>query len=100
VVDRYLSARPRPAAPAAPAPAIESRCACTLPKPATPAAAPAPPPAPKPEPPPPITDFVCESDVRDAMKLSKKIFIGPKTIVTPAARELANQYDILVIAKR
>lgn len=100
VVDRYLSARPRPAAPAAPAPAIESRCACSLPKPATPAAAPAPPPAPKPEPPPPITDFVCESDVRDAMKVSKKIFIGPKTIVTPAARELANQYDILVIAKR
>jgi len=45
-------------------------------------------------------DFVCEADVRLAIRQSRKIYIGPKTIVTPAARELANQYDILVVAQR
>jgi hypothetical protein len=43
---------------------------------------------------------VCEADVRAAMKDSRKIFIGPKTIVTPAARELSGQQDVLVMAKR
>jgi hypothetical protein len=43
---------------------------------------------------------VCEADVRDAMRQSKKIYIGPKTIVTPAARELAGQSDTLVMAQR
>jgi ethanolamine utilization cobalamin adenosyltransferase len=47
-----------------------------------------------------VTDFVCENDVRDALRQARKIFIGPKTIVTPAARELANQHDILVVARR
>jgi acetaldehyde dehydrogenase (acetylating) len=48
----------------------------------------------------PIVDFVCEDDVRAAMKQSRKIFIGPKTIVTPAARDLAGRFDILVLAQR
>lgn len=78
-------------------------CACPA-KGAEPAAAAPPPPPPAPpkaaEPPIQVTDFVCENDVRDAMRHSKKIFIGPKTIVTPAARELANQHDILVVARR
>jgi hypothetical protein len=52
------------------------------------------------EPPVKIVDFVCEDDVRDAMKQSKKIYIGPKTIVTPSARELAGRFDILVLAQR
>ena len=47
-----------------------------------------------------ITDFVCENDVRAAVHQSRKIYIGPKTIVTPAARELADRYDILVMAQR
>jgi hypothetical protein len=45
-------------------------------------------------------DFVCESDVREAARQGKKIYIGPKTIVTPAAREAAAPGDILVMAKR
>lgn len=57
-------------------------------------------PTPPAAPPLPVVDFVCESDVRAAMKESRKIYTGPKTIVTPAARELAAQYDILVQAKR
>jgi hypothetical protein len=43
-------------------------------------------------------DFVCEDDVRTAIKHSRKIYIGPKTIVTPAARDLASPGDILVLA--
>jgi acetaldehyde dehydrogenase (acetylating) len=48
----------------------------------------------------PIAEFVCEADVRGAMHKSAKIYIGPKSIVTPAARELAEQHDILVLAQR
>jgi hypothetical protein len=47
-----------------------------------------------------ISGFVCENDVREAVAASRKIYIGPKTIVTPAARELADRYDILVLAER
>lgn len=47
-----------------------------------------------------IVDFVCEADVRDALKQSRKIYIGPKTIVTPLARDMAGPSDILVLAQR
>ena len=47
-----------------------------------------------------IVDFVCESDVRAALARGKKIFIGPRTIVTPSARELADPGEILVRAQR
>ena len=40
---------------------------------------------------------MCEADVRKAMKENRKIYIGPKTIVTPSARDLANPDDILVL---
>ena len=61
-------------------------------------------PAPSPvEPPPPApvepADFVCEADVRAAIRENRKIAIGPKTIVTPSARELAAPSDILVVAQ-
>jgi acetaldehyde dehydrogenase (acetylating) len=88
VVDRFLASQ-RIAAPAA-APS------CPLPErpaPPPPAAAPAAPEI-------VISDFVCENDVRDAIQRSKKIYIGPRTIVTPAARDLAGQHDILVVAQR
>jgi hypothetical protein len=57
-------------------------------------------PAPPPQPEPAITDFVCEDDVRQAIAQSKKIFIGPKTIVTPSARDLAGPHDILILTKK
>ena len=44
-------------------------------------------------------DFVCEADVRSALRENRKIYIGPKTIVTPSARELAAPSDILVLAQ-
>jgi ethanolamine utilization cobalamin adenosyltransferase len=43
-------------------------------------------------------DFVCEDDVRAAIRDQRKIYIGPRTIVTPSARELAGPSDILVLA--
>jgi hypothetical protein len=45
-------------------------------------------------------DFVCEADVRDAIRQNRKIYIGPRTIVTPSARDLAAANDILVLAQR
>jgi acetaldehyde dehydrogenase (acetylating) len=44
----------------------------------------------------PIVNFVCEEDVRTALKKNEKIYVGPKTIITPAARDLGTQKDILV----
>jgi hypothetical protein len=99
IVDQFLARRgraPSTAAPtcgcAPPAPAA-AQCACQAPAPATPAPAP---PSAEPE----IVDFVCEADVRNAMKHSRKIHIGPKTIVTPSARDLAAPSDILVLVQR
>jgi acetaldehyde dehydrogenase (acetylating) len=47
-----------------------------------------------------VVDFVCEDDVRQAVAKSKKIFIGPQTIVTPSARDLAQEHDILVVTEQ
>jgi hypothetical protein len=44
-------------------------------------------------------DFVCEDDVRLALREKRKIYIGPKTIVTPSARDLASPSDILIFAQ-
>ena len=49
---------------------------------------------------PAIVTFVCENDVREANRDSRKIYIGPKTIVTPSARDLGDQFGILVLAQR
>ena len=77
VVDRFLSSR-RPPPP--PTPNTQHP-----PPPASPA-----PPAPPVE----VVPFVSESDVRQAMRMGKKIYISSKTIVTPAARDMGA--DILI----
>jgi hypothetical protein len=43
-------------------------------------------------------DFVCEADVRQAMKENRKIYVNSKTIITPSARDLAAPGDILVVS--
>ena len=43
-------------------------------------------------------DFVCEDDVRQAVRQARKIVIGERTIVTPAARDLGDQHRIFVQA--
>jgi acetaldehyde dehydrogenase (acetylating) len=41
-------------------------------------------------------DFVCEEDVRQALKQGRKIVIGDRSIVTPAARDLGDQHRLFV----
>lgn len=68
-------------------------------------------PGPQPSPPdagafrssaPPVTekpaDFVCEDDVRQAIRQGRKITIGERSIVTPAARDLGEQHRLFVLA--
>jgi acetaldehyde dehydrogenase (acetylating) len=45
-----------------------------------------------------VVDFVCEEDVRQALRLGRKITIGERTIVTPSARDLGDAHRILVMA--
>jgi len=79
-VDAFLGSRGFHPAPTEQAPAASQPSA----------AAPDGPSAPRPEsaatPPPPVP-FVCEDDVRAAAKAGRRIVLGPKTIVTPAARD-------------
>ena len=43
-------------------------------------------------------DFVCEDDVRTAIRAGKKVLIGERTIVTPAARDLGEAQKVFVQA--
>jgi acetaldehyde dehydrogenase (acetylating) len=53
------------------------------------------PPSPE-KPPPAVAPFVGESEVRLAISRGEKILIGPRSIVTPSARDLGNAHDIFV----
>ncbi len=85
VVDRFLSSRPGAASftPATGNAASSVR--------ANPGANPAPP-APLVD----VVPFVCEDDVRRAMVKQSKIYVGKKTIITPAARDLDYELKVLV----
>jgi acetaldehyde dehydrogenase (acetylating) len=43
-------------------------------------------------------EFVCEEDVRAALKSGRKVLIGEKTIVTPAARDLGEAAHVFTYA--
>ena len=43
-------------------------------------------------------DFICEDDVRDALKNGKTLIVGERTIVTPSARELGDANKVFVQA--
>jgi len=75
--------------------ADSARPALTAPAPPAPPARPAPAAPPSPA---VVADFVCEDDVRQALKQNRKIVIGEKTIVTPAARDLGEQHRAFVQA--
>ncbi len=51
-----------------------------------------------PEPPAPVADFLCEEDVRTAMRSGRKLVVGEKTILTPSARELGEAEKIFLQA--
>jgi len=93
-------ALPRPPEPAAAAPVPADRLAdgidrwlagrhgLSTPPAAAPPAAPAAPAAPE--------AFICEDDVRRAVRDGRRLVAGPRTIVTPAARDLALAHDSVV----
>lgn len=43
-------------------------------------------------------EFVCEDDVRQAMRGSRSILVNERTIITPAARDLAARHQVFVHA--
>jgi acetaldehyde dehydrogenase (acetylating) len=89
-IDEFLSRRgirrgSGPKANTSTAPASSPRDAGPVPAP------------PRPAPPPPHeapADFVCEEDVRTALKQGRRIVLGDRTIVTPAARDLGNTHRV------
>jgi acetaldehyde dehydrogenase (acetylating) len=44
----------------------------------------------------PAADFVCEDDVREALRLGRTIRLAPRAIVTPAARDLGEARGVLI----
>ncbi|MDA1184979.1 MAG: aldehyde dehydrogenase family protein [Acidobacteria bacterium] len=46
----------------------------------------------------PVAEFVCEEDVREAMRAGRKLVVGEKTILTPLARDLGETERVFVIA--
>jgi acetaldehyde dehydrogenase (acetylating) len=60
---------------------------------------------PSPAPPPaelenigPAVDFVCEDDVRQAVRTGRRIALAPRAIVTPAARDLGDANKVFIEA--
>jgi acetaldehyde dehydrogenase (acetylating) len=43
-------------------------------------------------------DFVCEDDVRRAIQAGQKLVVSERAIVTPAARDLAEQHRVFTVA--
>jgi acetaldehyde dehydrogenase (acetylating) len=43
-------------------------------------------------------DFICEDDVREALKSGKRLLVGERTIVTPSARELGDTNKVFIQA--
>jgi acetaldehyde dehydrogenase (acetylating) len=84
-IDQFLVSRgytpPAPVPPPAASPAVQDRAArepaSTVEK---------------------AAEFVCEEDVRQALRQGRKIVIGDRSIVTPAARDLGDQHKLFVDA--
>jgi hypothetical protein len=43
-------------------------------------------------------DFVCEEDVRQALKAGRKLLVSEKAIITPAARELGDEHRMFTLS--
>jgi acetaldehyde dehydrogenase (acetylating) len=91
-IDQFLASRGY----AAPSPTVPKTGALppSSPPPSAVAAEPPKPSAPVEKP----ADFVCEDDVRQAIRQGRKIVIGERSIVTPAARDLGEQHRVLIQA--
>ncbi len=92
VVEDYLEQKKKDLAPtdlsippveAPPAPRAKSSGIAAAPPPAAPKRGPA-------------VDFVCEEDVKQALKKQAKIVVNAKTIITPAARDVGEGQSVFV----
>ena len=80
------------------APKKESSMGAVAPEVLPPKPAPTPSLVPHPLPPPvEVAEFLSENDVRMALTRNRKLYIGPKTILTPSARDLGNEHEIFII---
>ena len=94
-IDEFLASRGYVAPGAGPAGPVKGEnapppAAVTEARPAAPTA-----------PPPPVAkplEFVCEDDARQALRQGRKLVIGERTIVTPAARDFGEQHHLFVTA--
>jgi hypothetical protein len=87
-IDAFLASRGIPGSGATPSPSPDAPVQRTAPS--TPAARVA---AVQPAAPVP---FVCEDDVRVAVREGRKILVGDKTIITPAARDAGEAAKVFV----
>jgi acetaldehyde dehydrogenase (acetylating) len=94
IVDRFLANRQPEAAPLpAPLPRIETPASSTgnaggsRPSPAAPSSNGH-----------QAADFVSEDDVRRAIQKGEKIYVGPKTIITPSARDVGDPAEVFAKA--
>ncbi len=94
LVERFAARQGRESAPSSPAP-VAATAALAAAATAAPAAAPS---AVQAAPPRPV-DFVSEDDVRAAIKRGEKIRVGPRTIITPSARDLGEPREIFVLTQ-
>jgi len=79
-------------------PKSDSEKGASAPEALSPKPAATPSPAPHPLPPPiEVAEFLSENDVRIALTHNRKLYIGPKTILTPSARDLGGEHDIFIV---
>ena len=46
----------------------------------------------------PAAEFVSEDDVKRAIQKGEKIYVGPKTIITPSARDIGDPAEVFAKA--
>jgi hypothetical protein len=44
-----------------------------------------------------VAEFLSENDIRQALTRNRKLYIGPKTILTPSARDLGGEHDVFIV---
>ena len=94
-IDEFLASRGYVAPGASPAGPVKGENAAPA---ATPAEAKALTPAASALPVSKPLEFVCEDDARQALRQGRKLVIGERTIVTPAARDFGEQHHLFVVA--
>jgi len=100
-IDQFLSTRGLAAAGATPAAGSVAAVAAPLTAPlapALPASAVRTGPVPESRPSAAPVDFVCEEDVREALRSNRKLVVGERTIITPSARDLGESAQVFIQA--